>query len=141
MIMFIRASLCLILGLILVSTLASCSSAGKHAAALHSSQEREMTVGVVQKEVRQGMSQGDVAIVLGSPNIVTKDQSGTQTWVYDKIATEVSYSQDQGGIWLLIAGYGKEAGARASTQKTLTVVIKFDDKELVDKVTYHSSKF
>ena len=31
-----------------------------------------------------------------------------------------------GGIWFLIAGYGKEAGAHASTQKTLTVVIKFD---------------
>lgn len=130
MIMLIRATLCLLIA----ASLASCSS---H----HAAKEREMTVGVVQKEIHQGMSQGDVAIALGSPNIVTKDQNGTQTWVYDKIASEVSYSRSQGGIWLLIAGYGKESGSHASTQKTLTVVIKFDDKELVDKVTYHSSKF
>jgi outer membrane protein assembly factor BamE (lipoprotein component of BamABCDE complex) len=135
--MIIRTSLYVILA----SSLVACSSAGKHAANLHSTKEREMTLGLVQKEVRTGMSQGELATVLGSPNIVTKDQSGTQTWVYDKIASEVSYSQDQGGIWFLIAGYGKEAGARASSQKTLTVVIKFDDKELVEKVTYHSSKF
>lgn len=126
---------------ILACSLVACSSAGKHAASLHSVKEREMTVGLVQKEVREGMSQGELAEVLGSPNIVTKDQNGTQTWVYDKIASEVSYSQSQGGIWVLIAGYGKESGARATSQKSLTVVVKFDDKDLVEKVTYHSSKF
>ncbi len=130
------------LGLLVVAGLfAGCSSAGKHAASLDSERQREMTLGIVQKELKKGMTQGDVAIALGSPNIVTKDQDGVQTWIYDKIATEVSYSQDRGGIWLILAGFEKSAGARASTQKTLTVVIKFDEKELVDKVSYHSSKF
>jgi len=127
---------------ILLSALTfGCSQGYQHAANLQSSREREMTVGLVQKELRQGMSQGDIATALGSPNIVTKDESGTQTWIYDKIASEVSYSQDAGGIWLILGGYEKRAGASSSTQKTLTVVIKFDDKELVDKVSYHSSKF
>jgi outer membrane protein assembly factor BamE (lipoprotein component of BamABCDE complex) len=127
--------------LVVAGLLASCSSASRHAASLHSTHEREMTVGLVQKEVRQGMNQREIAETLGSPNIVTKDQNGTQTWIYDKIASEVSYSHDQGGLWLIFAGYGKEAGARASMQKTLTVVIKFDEHDLVDKISYHSSKF
>ncbi len=128
--------------LILTSCLSfGCSKGYQHAANLQSSHEREMTLGIVQKELRKGMNQGDVATALGSPNIVTKDQSGAQTWIYDKIAQEVSYSNDNGGVWLILGRYQKRAGASSSTQKTLTVVIKFDDQELVDKISYHSSKF
>ena len=57
----------------LFSTMLGCTTAAQHQQSLHSAQEREMTVGVVQKEIRQGMSQADVAGALGSPNIVTKD--------------------------------------------------------------------
>lgn len=87
------------------------------------------------------MSQSDVAQALGSPNIVTREDYGADTWVYDKIATEASYSADSGGIWVIIAGYDKNAGASATTQKTLTVVIKFDKGGRVDTFTYHSTKF
>ena len=51
-----------------------------------------MTLGIVQKEIRVGLSQADVAAALGSPNIVTKDSADKETWVYDKIASEASYS-------------------------------------------------
>jgi hypothetical protein len=124
-----------------VPFLTGCSRASTHADELHTAHEKEMTLGVVQKEIRCGMAQGDVAMVLGSPNIVTKDQDGHETWIYDKIASEVSYSHDTGGIWLIFGGYQKEAGARGSTQKTLTVVIKFNEQSLIDKVSYNSSKF
>jgi len=132
-----------------------CMSAQEHQQALHSSKEREMTLGIVQKDIYVGMSQTDVAEALGSPNIVTKDSEGNESWVYDKIATEVSYSKDSGGIgvgagatienWRLVPvgglGYSKSAGAVSQTQKTLTVVIKFDENSLVKTLSYHSSKF
>jgi outer membrane protein assembly factor BamE (lipoprotein component of BamABCDE complex) len=118
-----------------------CRSASSHVGALHSTRDQELTVGVVQKEIRRGMSQSDVAQALGSPNIVTREDYGADTWVYDKIATEASYSADSGGIWVIIAGYDKNAGASATTQKTLTVVIKFDKGGRVDTFTYHSTKF
>jgi hypothetical protein len=98
---------------------------------------------VVQKEFRR-MSGADVAEALGSPNIVTKDSAGNETWVYDKIASEVSYSKDAGGTGLIInlfGGYNREAGAVSTTQKTLTVVIKYDAKGLVESFSYHASKF
>lgn len=130
--------------LIIMTASYGCMTAAEHESSLPSAQEREMTVGVVQKEIRVGMSQADVASALGSPNIVTKDSAGKETWIYDKIASEVSYSRDAGGTGLIInlfGGYGREAGAVSTTQKTLTVVIKYDDKGLVESFSYHASKF
>jgi len=129
-----------------------------HASQLHSERERRMTVGVVQREIRKGMSQADVAAALGSPNIVTNDGDGRESWIYDKIATEASYSNDSGGVSggvaagglpghnaLVLGGvgadYGKSAGAMATTQRTLTVIIKFNEVGRVDSFSYHSSRF
>ncbi len=140
------------------ATLPGCISAGGHSGQLHSQRERRMTVGVVQKTIREGMAQGDVAVALGSPNIVTKDGTGMETWIYDKIATEASYSTDAGGIGgavgaggvpggraLVLGGvnanYGKSAGAFATTQRTLTVIIKFNDTGRVESFSYHASRF
>ena len=130
--------------LLTICLLYGCMTAAQHQQSLGSTQERETTVGIVQKEIHKGMSQADVATALGSPNIVTKDSEGKETWIYDKIASEVSYSRSAGGTGLIInllGGYGKEAGAVSSTQKTLTVVIKYDDNGLVDSFSYHASKF
>jgi len=130
-------------------------TATEHQQALHSSNEREMTLGIAQKDIETGMSQAGVAEALGSPNIVTQDSEGDETWIYDKIATEVSYSKDSGsaavgigGIienWRILpaagGGYSKSAGAAAQTQKTLTIIIKFDKEKKVKTLSYHSSKF
>jgi len=124
-----------------------------HQEKLTSTREREMTVGLVQKEIRVGMSQTEVAEALGSPNIITRDENGKESWVYDKIASEASYSKSNvsgvaggGGttgntllLGLIIGGY--ESGASNTTQKTLTVVIKFGQDHLVESFSYHSSKF
>lgn len=120
---------------------AGCRTARDHQQDLRSTQEREMTVGIVQKEIRKGMSGADVATALGSPNIVTKDNLDRETWVYDKIATEASYSTSQNALFLVIFGTANQSGAASVTQRTLTVVIKFDASGKVDTFTYHSSKF
>jgi outer membrane protein assembly factor BamE (lipoprotein component of BamABCDE complex) len=121
--------------------ISGCMSAAEHAAALHSTRDRELTVGVVQREIRYGMGQSDVASALGSPNIVTREDNGNETWIYDKIATEASRSADSGGWWIILAGSNKQAGASATTQRTLTVVVKFDAQRRVSNFTYHSTKF
>lgn len=121
--------------------LAGCQSAARHQSNLSSSNERNLTVGIIQKEIHVGMSQADVVQSLGSPNIVTKDKNDKETWVYDKIASEISYSNDSGRTWLILGTYSKNAGASSSTQKTLTVIVKFNPDRTVDSVSYHSSKF
>jgi outer membrane protein assembly factor BamE (lipoprotein component of BamABCDE complex) len=136
-----RASLGIVVVCAAVTALSGCMSAADHSAAVHSNRGQDLTVGVVQKEIRRGMSQSDVAVALGSPNIVTREDNGNETWIYDKIATEASQSSDSGGWWVILAGYDKRAGASATTQKTLTVVVKFDGDRRVSNFTYHSTKF
>ena len=142
--------------LLLLIFVGGCMTAAEQEAQ-RASKKREMTLGLAQKEIRVGMSQADVATVLGSPNIVSKDSEGNESWIYDKIATEVYYARETGGIsagggggtlmgsWLLAlsgqAQYSKSTGGMTQTQKTLTVVIKFDEKGLVKTLSYHSSKF
>lgn len=148
-----RQQFYVILAMCFATSVSGCMSASQHQKSLHSTKEREMTLGIVQKEIRVGMSQPDVAAALGSPNIVTKDSEGKETWIYDKIATEASFSK--GSMEGLVAGGGtpgtglilglisgrKEAGASASSQKTLTVIIKYGDNTLVESFSFHASKF
>ncbi len=118
-----------------------CQTAASHTKDLGDDSTEKFTLGNVQRKIQKGASQADVAQALGSPNIVTKDATGKESWIYDKVAREVAYSHDSGGAWLILGAYGKEAGASRQSQRTLTVVIKFDDKGSVDNVTYHSSSF
>ena len=146
-----------LLALAAILPLTGCMSAHQHYQQTHGAQERQMTIGIVQKEIRNGMSAAKVAEVLGSPNIVTTDGEGREIWVYDKISTDVTYSNDSGGagVILLIGGatggtaggglgsgnYSRSAGAQSKTQRTLTVIIKFDDQNKVRDFAYHSSRF
>jgi outer membrane protein assembly factor BamE (lipoprotein component of BamABCDE complex) len=147
----------ILLVLTIIFSLIGCMSASQHYQQTHGFKEKEMTVGTVQKEIRKGMSAADVATVLGSPNIVTTDSANREVWVYDKISTDVSYSKDSSGagLKLLIAGisdslfgaglgsgdYSRSAGSQSKTQRTLTVVIKYNEQKLVRDFFYHTSRF
>ncbi len=102
--------------------------------------DNQLTLGSVQKEINKGMAQDQVVIALGSPNIVTKDKDDKETWVYDKIATEVRASGTE-GIMLFFQTGADYVRRQDVSQKTLTVVIKFDENKRVESFSYHSSKF
>lgn len=129
------------LGVLAVLSLAACATAGQHKAAVADESGDRLTVGKVQREIHNGMSGAEVAQVLGSPNIVTTDEKGREVWVYDKVSTEVSYSNSQSYGTILILGGSQSAGASSRTQKTLTIVIKFTEDKKVREFSYHSSSF
>ena len=105
--------------------------------------DENITVGKVQRTIQVGMTNADVVNVLGSPNIVSTDEQRREVWVYDKLATETVYSQRAvgGGIGALVLGGSggglgglsgsKHVGAKSTTQRTLTVVIKFSKQGTV----------
>ena len=124
-----------------LGVMTGCKSAADNQRELMSNREREITAGIVKKEIRKGMSGAEVAEALGSPNITTKDKDGRETWVYDKIAQEASYSESQNSLFLIIGGVSNQTGAASTTQRTLTVVIKFDADDKVTEYSYHQSKF
>ncbi len=135
---------------ILATVFTAGCSATHHAADVRAADEADrITVGTVQKEVYIGMSAANVASALGSPNIVTSDDQRQETWIYDKVSSEVTYSRSNGTLVGLIfgssgggAGVGTtSAGATATSQRTLTVIIKFDGDNRVRDFSYHSSRF
>ncbi|MEJ2421426.1 MAG: hypothetical protein P8018_06840 [Acidobacteriota bacterium] len=121
------------------------------------SREANLTAGTVQREIHTGESGAAVAKALGAPNIVTRDSNGDETWIYDKIATYASYEKSGGGVsgrlggggltgrTLLLGGIGgahaHERGSSSSSEKTLTVIIKFDKNQKVKSFSYNASTF
>ncbi len=126
---------------LIVLFLSGCSTASSHRKEVQSDAGDRVTVGKVQREIRIGMPSSQVIEVLGSPNIVSTDENRLEVWVYDKIATDVSYSSSNGGVWLIFAGAGGTSGAASTSQRTLTIVIKFDADKKVRDFAYHSSSF
>jgi len=106
-----------------------------------SQQGEQLTVAKVQREIKLGMSSSQVVEVLGSPNMVTTDDERRETWVYDKVSTEISTSQAQSGVWLLIAGAGQSGSRHSQNQRTLTIIIKFDSNSKVRDFAYRTSTF
>ena len=141
------------LTILAAALLSGCQSAAFHRADVQDNSTDRMTVGKVQKEIRVGMSGADVAQALGSPNIVSTDEERREVWIYDKIATDRAYSSSSGGVNALILGFGggaaggvgvgggSSAGASSTSQRTLTVIIKFDKDGKVRDFAYHTSRF
>lgn len=134
--------------------LAGCQMASQHMADVQAGMTGEnLSVGKVQREISVGMSSAQVIEVLGAPNIVTTDAQRKEVWVYDKIATDRAYSASSGGIATLFLGAGSNfgglgggtvsgsSGAASTSQRTLTIIIKFDELGQVRDFAYHQSKF
>ena len=123
--------------------LVGCQTASEHAADVRKASETDekISVGTVQRAIKIGMSSTDVISVLGSPNMVTTDSKRRENWVYDKISTERVISQTNSAGNLLIISGGTLAGASSTTQRTLTIIIKYDENSMVRDFSYRYSSF
>jgi len=119
----------------------SACGAAHHKSAISDDTQDQLTVGKVQKEIRTGMTSAEVASVLGSPNIVSTDAKSREVWIYDKISTTRVRSKSGSYGTLLLLGGQRESSATQTTQRTLTIIIKYDKSNKVRKIDYHSSSF
>ena len=110
--------------------------------------DRELTVGTVQREIRIGMSGAEVAAALGSPNIVSTDEFRNEVWIYDKISSDTVQTQTHTSpaTLMLFDALGPITATssnqrNSSSQRSLTVIIKFDADKKVYDFAYHTSRF
>lgn len=121
--------------------LQSCTSVAEHRAGVKDDSADRVTVGKVQREIKIGMSGAEVAEILGSPNVVTTDGERREVWIYDKFSSDVSVSESGGYGTLIILGASGKAGAKSASQRTLTIIIKFDKDRMVRDYSYRTSRF
>jgi outer membrane protein assembly factor BamE (lipoprotein component of BamABCDE complex) len=100
-----------------------------------------LTVGKVQGEIKIGMSAAEVAGILGSPNIVTTDEKRREVWIYDKVSSSSVDTKNSAYGTLIIFGASTSQNQSNTSQKTLTVIIKYDENKLVRDFAYNYSQF
>lgn len=101
-------------------------------------QKSNLTPGMVKTTITKGeTTQNEIMKLFGAPNIVTKSKSGNEVWTYDKVSIESGSSGAYGTI--VVAGI---AGGKSSTStKTFTLMIEFDENDVVKDYSYRSSSF
>lgn len=102
----------------------------------------ELTQGNVQLNLKVGATtKAEVLEKFGSPNITTRDGSGQEVWSYQRMAT-VSQSSSSSSYWtILLAGQSKNADGFSQTSRTMTLIIKFDGKDVVSDFRSRTSEF
>ena len=98
---------------------------------------QKITLGSAQ-QIKVGMSGDEVFTLLSSPNIVTTDTQGLETWVYEKTfnesenITENKYNDTK---------ISKKITISANSSRTLIVHIKFDIYKKVKTIQYRQSTY
>jgi outer membrane protein assembly factor BamE (lipoprotein component of BamABCDE complex) len=100
-----------------------------------------LTVGRVQQEIQIGMDAASVAAILGSPNIVTTDAERRQVWVYDKVSSDRVDSSRSDHATLILIGTRSKGSSSSTRQRTLTIIIKYDEKNFVRDFAYNYTQF
>lgn len=126
---------------ILILALTGCQTATQLRADVESDSVDKITVGVVQREIKVGMSGFAVVEALGSPNIVSTDSERREVWVYDKVSRTTVSADSRSGATLILVGGSSGASSTSSSQKSLTIIIKFDKEGMVRDFSYRQSSF
>ena len=123
-----------ILGLIiLLISLSSCTGSTPV-----TDKNSQLTQGNVQMNLVVGKTtKADVLENFGSPNITTRDGSGKEVWSYQRAAQA---SEKKSGHWTIILAGEKSSGFQSSSSM-ITLIIKFDENDIVSDFRSRTSNF
>jgi len=167
---FVLCSLWPITGVAIGLLLAACASSEKQAEISGEArgamaegrtepvQKDALSYGNVTSRIQKSVTtQADLVELFGGPNISTIDADGTETWVYERTASESSVTgEGQGtteakrldlffGLGYFTTGKEKRTGTGTSRYehsiKTLTVIIKFNEDRTVKEYSARASRF
>lgn len=97
-----------------------------------------LTQGNVQMYLESGVTtKGDVIETFGSPNITTRDGEGHEMWVYERNSKEASSHHAFATVLLA----GTSTSGFETSSKNVTLIIKFDDTDVVHDYDSRFSSF
>lgn len=102
----------------------------------------QLTQGNVQMNLKVGKTtKSEVIESFGSPNITTRDGAGREVWTYQR-AAQVAQSSSQSGYWtVILAGKSSQASGFESSSRMITLIIKFDENDVVSDFRSRTSNF
>ena len=102
----------------------------------------ELTQGMVQMNLEVGKTtKAEVVETFGAPNITTRDGDGNEVWTYQRQAQVNQSSSNSGFIFVIIAGKSSSASGFESSSKMMTLIIKFDNEDIVTDFKSRESNF
>jgi outer membrane protein assembly factor BamE (lipoprotein component of BamABCDE complex) len=102
----------------------------------------DLTHGNVQLALRVGKTtQNDVLETFGAPNVTTLDATGQEVWTYQRHAT-ISQRGSANNYWtVVLLGGSTRAEGFEQTQRTMTLMIKFDANKVVSDFKSRTAEF
>ncbi len=123
----------LIFTLFLVISLSSCTGSTPV-----TDKNSQLTQGNVQLNLVVGQTnKAEVLENFGAPNITTRDGSGKEVWSYQRAAQA---SQSKSGHWTIIL-VGQKSSGFESSSSMITLIIKFDENDIVSDFRSRTSNF
>ena len=102
-----------------------------------STQNSELTHGNVQLKLKKGVTtQTEVLENFGAPNVTSIDGEGNEVWTYQRQATSAQAAVENWGIFSSDTTVGV-----SQSQRTITLIIKFDESKVVKDFRSRSSSF
>ena len=102
----------------------------------------ELTQGMVQMNLEVGKTtKAEVVETFGAPNITTRDGDGNEVWTYQRQAQVNQSSSNSGFIFVIIAGKSSSTSGFESSSRMMTLIIKFDNKDIVADFKSRESNF
>jgi hypothetical protein len=128
----------ILLSLICIGAICGCSSASQPLTQRNS----QLTQGNVQMNITVGKTtKAEILERFGAPNITTRDGSGFEVWTYQR-AAQVSQSSAQSGYWTVIfGGGGSEKTGFESSSSMITLIIKYNNHDVVVDFNSRTSNF
>ena len=104
--------------------------------------DSQLTQGNIQLSIRAGSTtKAQVLESFGSPNITTRDGSGKEVWTYQR-SGQVTQSSSQAGYWtILLVGLSSNKSGFETSSRMLTLIIKFDENDVVTDFRSRASHF
>ena len=107
-----------------------------------SKKNSELTQGMVQMNLEVGKTtKAEVVETFGAPNITTRDGDGNEVWTYQRQAQVNQSSSNSGFIFVIIAGKSSSASGFESSSRMMTLIIKFDNEDIVTDFKSRESNF
>jgi len=101
-----------------------------------------LTQGNVQMKLKVGTTlKSDVLEDFGAPNITTRDGKGYEVWTYQRSGQEFTQEKDDQGFWLLLFSNSSQKNKSASSSRMTTIIMKFDENDILYDYRSRSSNF